>query len=110
MVTLNLSRRASGRCDALKPLDSDCVRLANLEEEKDLPALPLRGTRVDSIKKFWEVDMTNQTEMPLFTRAFDFITWLLPVTNDYPKTHWRTVAKRLLDAALDFREHIEASN
>lgn len=54
--------------------------------------------------------MINQAEMPLFTRTFDFITWLLPVTNNFPKAHRHTVTKRLLDAALDLHEHIEAAN
>lgn len=25
--------------------------------------------------------MTNQAEMPLFTRTFDFLTWLLPLSE-----------------------------
>jgi len=54
--------------------------------------------------------MANEQEMPLFTRTFDFITWLLPVTNNFPRAHRHTVTKRLLDAALDLREHIEAAN
>lgn len=24
-------------------------------------------------------------EMPIFTRTFDFLTWLLPVTNHFPR-------------------------
>lgn len=54
--------------------------------------------------------MTVQAEMPLFTRTFDFLTWLLPVTNNFPRAHRQTVTKRLLDAAFDLREHIEAAN
>jgi len=54
--------------------------------------------------------MANDQEMPLFTRTFDFITWLLPVTNNFPRAHRHTVTKRLLDAAFDLREHIEAAN
>jgi hypothetical protein len=37
------------------------------------------------VEKFLGGSMTNQAEMPLFTRTFDFITWLLPVTNNFPK-------------------------
>jgi len=50
-------------------------------------------------------------QMPLFTRTFDFITWLMPVTNNFPRSQCFTVTKRLLDAALDFQELIlEANN
>jgi hypothetical protein len=26
-------------------------------------------------------------EMPIFTRTFDFLTWLLPATNNFPRTY-----------------------
>jgi hypothetical protein len=26
-------------------------------------------------------------EMPIFTRTFDFLTWLLPMTNHFPRVH-----------------------
>ena len=37
-------------------------------------------------------------EMPIFTRTFDFLSWLLPVTNNFPKAprhtlRWLTVGK-----------------
>jgi four helix bundle protein len=54
--------------------------------------------------------MANEQEMPLFTRTFDFITWLLPVTNNFPRAHRHTATKRLLDASFNLREHIEAAN
>jgi four helix bundle protein len=54
--------------------------------------------------------MSNEQEMPLFTRTFDFITWLLPATNNFPRAHRHTATKRLLDAAFNLREHIEAAN
>ena len=38
--------------------------------------------------------MANEQEMPLFTRTFDFITWLLPVTNNFPRAHRHTATKR----------------
>lgn len=53
--------------------------------------------------------MASEQEMPLFTRTFDFITWLLPVTNNFPRAHRHTATKRLLEAAFDLREHIEAA-
>ncbi len=54
--------------------------------------------------------MANEQEMPLFTRTFDFITWLLPVTNNFPRAHRHTATQRLLNAAFNLREHIEAAN
>jgi hypothetical protein len=50
-------------------------------------------------------------EMPIFTRTLDFITWLLPVTDNFPRSRRFTVTQRLCDAALDFQELIiEANN
>jgi four helix bundle protein len=48
---------------------------------------------------------------PLFTKTFDFITWLMPVTNHFPRSQRFMVTQRLLDAAFDFQELIlEANN
>jgi hypothetical protein len=52
----------------------------------------------------------SSTQMPIFTRTFDLLTWLLPVTNNFPRAHRHTVTRRLLDAACDLREHLEAAN
>ena len=49
-------------------------------------------------------------EMTILTRTFDFLTWLLPVTNHFPKAHRHTFTRRLLDAAFDLRERIEEAN
>jgi len=49
-------------------------------------------------------------EMPIFTRTFDFLSWLLPVTNHFPRAHRHTFTQRLLDAAFDLRERLEAAN
>ncbi len=49
-------------------------------------------------------------ETPIFTRTFDMLSWLLPVTNNFPRAHRHTATKRLLDAAFDLREHLEAAN
>jgi hypothetical protein len=49
-------------------------------------------------------------EMVIFTRTFDFLTWLLPVTNNFPRAHRHTVTRRLLDAAFDVRERLEEAN
>lgn len=49
-------------------------------------------------------------EMPIFTRTFDFLTWILPATNNFPRAHRHTFTRRLLDAAFDLREHLEGAN
>jgi len=51
-----------------------------------------------------------QSEMPLFTRTFDFLTWLLPASNHFPRTHRHTFTQRLLAAAFDLREQVEAAD
>lgn len=53
--------------------------------------------------------MTEQ-EMPIFTRTFDFLSWLLPTTNRFPRAHRFTLTQRLLNAAFDLREHLEVAN
>ena len=54
--------------------------------------------------------LKSHEEMPIFTRSFDLLTWLLPVTNNFPRAHRGSVTRRLLDAAFDFRERIEEAN
>ena len=49
-------------------------------------------------------------EMPIFTRTFDFLTWLLPVTNHFPRAHRHSFTQRLLNAAFDLRERLEEAN
>lgn len=51
-----------------------------------------------------------QAEMAIFTRSFDLIVWLLPITNNFPRAHRHTVTRRLLDAVLDLRERLEEAN
>lgn len=48
--------------------------------------------------------------MPIFTKTFDFLTWLLPATNHFPKAHRHTFTQRLLNAAFDLREWLEDAN
>jgi hypothetical protein len=49
--------------------------------------------------------------MVLFTRTVDFLAWLLPALNTFPRSQRFAVTKRLQDAALDFQETIiEANN
>jgi len=48
--------------------------------------------------------------MPIFTRTYDFLTWLLPATNHFPRAHRHTFTRRLLDASFDLRERLEEAN
>ena len=43
-------------------------------------------------------------QMVIFTRTFDFLSWLLPLTENFPRSQRFVVTKRLQDAALDFQE------
>ena len=51
-----------------------------------------------------------QEEMVIFTRTFDFLTWLLPVTNNFPRAYRHTFTQRLMDAAFEIRERLEEAN
>lgn len=53
--------------------------------------------------------MTRQ-EMPIFTRTFDLLDWLLPMSNHFPCSHRHSFTRRLLDAAFDLRERLEEAN
>ena len=53
--------------------------------------------------------MSHQ-ETPIFTRTFDFLSWLLPATNHFPRAQRHTFTRRLLDAAFDLRERLEDAN
>ena len=46
-------------------------------------------------------------EMPIFTRTFDMITWLVPASVHFPRAHRHTFTQRLLDAAFTLRERLE---
>jgi four helix bundle protein len=52
----------------------------------------------------------SQQEMPIFVRTFDFLSWLLPMTNHFPRAHRHTFTRRLLDSAFDLRERLEEAN
>jgi hypothetical protein len=53
--------------------------------------------------------MANE-EMPIFTRTFDFLSWLLPATKNFPRAYRHSFTQRLLDAAFDLRERLEEAN
>jgi hypothetical protein len=49
-------------------------------------------------------------ELPLFPKTHDFIAWLVPLTNHFPRLQRHTITRRLLDATLDFQERILEAN
>ncbi len=55
-------------------------------------------------------ERTDRAEMPIFTRSFDLLTWLLPATNHFPRAHRHSFTQRLLGAAFDLRERLEEAN
>jgi hypothetical protein len=48
--------------------------------------------------------------MTIFTRTYDFLTWLIPRTLDFPRSQRFVVTRRLQDAALNFQERILEAN
>jgi four helix bundle protein len=48
--------------------------------------------------------------MPIFTRSYDFLSWLVPATNHFPRAQRHSFTQRLLDAAFDLRERLEEAN
>ena len=48
--------------------------------------------------------------MIIFTRTYDFLSWLIPRSMDFPRSQRFVVTKRLQDAALDFYERITEAN
>jgi hypothetical protein len=48
--------------------------------------------------------------MPIFTRTFDLLVWLLPISNSFPRAQRQTVTRRLLDGVFDLRERLEEAN
>lgn len=52
----------------------------------------------------------HEVEMPIFTKTYDFLSWLVPKTDSFPKVHRHTITRRLLNAALDFQEEILHAN
>jgi four helix bundle protein len=50
------------------------------------------------------------TEMVIFTKTYDFLAWLTPATNHFPRAHRYGATQRLLAAAYNFLEHITEAN
>ena len=54
--------------------------------------------------------MNTKTEMVIFTRTFDLLMWLVPMSNHFPRAHRHTLTQRLLNSAFDLQEHLETAN
>jgi hypothetical protein len=54
--------------------------------------------------------MSADREMPIFSRSFDLLKWLMQATNHFPRAHRHDFTHRLLDAAFDLRETLEQAN
>ncbi|MBW1781291.1 MAG: diversity-generating retroelement protein Avd [Deltaproteobacteria bacterium] len=48
--------------------------------------------------------------LPIFTKTFDFITWLINATKNFPRSQRFLVTKRLVDAGLNFQERLIEAN
>ncbi len=49
-------------------------------------------------------------EMIIFTRTYDFISWLLPLAEKFPRSQRFVITQRLQNAALNFQETILEAN
>jgi hypothetical protein len=59
----------------------------------NLPAKSWHLTRDRPAAIGYAACMTAQ-EMPIFTRTYDFLTWLLPATNHFPRAHRHTFTQQ----------------
>jgi four helix bundle protein len=48
--------------------------------------------------------------MVIFTRTYDFLSWLIPRTLSFPRSQRFVVTQRLQDAALNFQEYLLEAN
>ena len=46
----------------------------------------------------------------IFTRTYDFLSWLLPLAEKFPRSQRFVVTQRLQNAALNFQESIIEAN
>ena len=49
-------------------------------------------------------------EMVIFTRTYDLITWLIPKTENFPRSQRFVVTQRLQQATLSFQELLVEAN
>ena len=50
--------------------------------------------------------MTTREELPVFAKWMEFLNWLLPVTEKFPKSVRHTLSSRLENLALDLVEDL----
>lgn len=48
-------------------------------------------------------------EMIIFSRTFDMLAWLLPKSERFPRAYRSTMTQRMMGAALDFHEALNAA-
>ena len=46
----------------------------------------------------------------IFTRTYDFVTWLLPLSEKFPKSQRFVITQRLQNSALNFQELLIEAN
>lgn len=49
-------------------------------------------------------------EMIIFTKTYDFISWILPLAEKFPRSQRFVITQRLQNAALNFQESIIEAN
>jgi four helix bundle protein len=49
-------------------------------------------------------------EMVIFTRTYDFISWLLPLAEKFPRSQRFVITQRLQNATLNFQEMLIEAN
>ena len=49
-------------------------------------------------------------DMVIFTRTYDLLTWLLPLTEKFPRSQRFIVTQRLHNALLNFQEYLIEAN
>lgn len=55
--------------------------------------------------------MSGQAEMPIFTKTYDFLAWLVPMTDHFPRSHRHVTTRRLLlEAGYAFLECLVDAN
>ncbi len=48
-------------------------------------------------------------ESPLFSRTYDWLLWLIPQVQKFPRAHRFGLAERIQDLALDFQDALTAA-
>ncbi|MBU2611715.1 MAG: diversity-generating retroelement protein Avd [Chloroflexi bacterium] len=48
-------------------------------------------------------------ESPLFTRTYDFLLWLIPQVQKFPRVHRFTLAEHIQNLALEFQDNLVAA-